>query len=124
MKSNSEKPVDVHNENEMIEAGLRLYHSLTEKDNTVWNKTKQERKQLNRVKHGAKVSKKSVPPRKVSYLRDKLIIYLNKNKDFDKSTYSTMCWKHEIPFIISSFTNNKGHSLVKKYYFNGRTYIV
>lgn len=125
MKSNSEKPVNVHSEKEMIEAGLRIFHSLIGRDDTVWSKTKKERKQLDRIKYSAgEISKNSCAPRKTSYLRDKLIVYLKKNKNFDKSTYSIICWKHEIPFIISSFINNKGDSLVNKYYFNGRTYTV
>lgn len=123
-KANSEKPVNCHNEKEVITAGLRLYHAYEGRDESVWVKTKKERKQLNRVKHDSVVSRNACPPRKTSFLRDKLIVQLKKNKTFPKTTYSIECWKHEIPFFVSTFKDKKGNSVVSKYYFNGRTYTV
>lgn len=123
-KAKVEKPVNVRNEKEVIASGLRLYYAAEGRDESVWSKTKKERKYLNKVKHSYNISRNACPPRKTSFLFDKLIIQLKKNKEYPKTTYSIKCWQHEIPSFVSNFTDKKGNSVVSKYYFNGRTYTV
>lgn len=96
------------------------------RDPSAWSKTAEERRQLRRFKHLYKGEFRcSSSPAKHSILRDKLIIYLKKNKKFPKTTYSTTCWSDEIDLILGNFVETKDAQtvhLVSKYVFNGKTY--
>lgn len=89
--------------------------------------TAKEKKLLKKLKFKSKDSHfHNVPLRHIS-VYDKLIIYLKKNKEFDKTTYSLKCWQHEIPELINNFKiinsrNKQMESIVLKYSWNGKEY--
>ena len=110
--------VDVHNDELMIALGVRN-PVLVGRDQGVWNKSKKEKKALREARnlHKSKMHfnssySKSIP------VRDKLIIQLKKNKVFPFTTYSVVCNMSDIQNILNYF----GHTIVSKYYFNGKTY--
>ena len=119
--------VDVHDDELMIELGIRPPH-LVPRDPSVWTKTPYEKKLLKSLRriHKGRIYFHSVP-RKSIPVRAKLIIQLKKNKKFPHTTYSTECWQHEIGDILFRYyqTNKKtgfSESLVSKYIYNGKTY--
>lgn len=114
--------INIHDDGVVIEMGLNRYSALTSRDESVWSRTVQERKKLNKHKgidHGGTGHFHSKP--NVSRFRSKLIIQLRSNKVFPKSTISTTCWEHDIPYILSKYQDKKG-SCVKSYSWNGYTY--
>lgn len=129
--SNKKKPtqpgdswVDVHDEELMIKLGIHppKFQSIN------FTKSPKEKKALANVRNSCKgkmhwggVSHRSIP------VKAKLIIQLEKNKRFPNTTYSTICYQHQIPEILSKYvaTNKKTglvRSIVSKYSYNGRTY--
>lgn len=126
-RSEEDLRVDVHNDELMIELGIRPPH-LIPRDPSVWTKTPREKKLLKSLRkihkghiHFHSVPKKSIP------VKAKLIIQLKKNKKFPNTTYSTECWQHKIEDILLNYyaKNNKtGHNecLVSKYIYNGQAY--
>lgn len=112
--------VDVHDDELMIELGIRPPHAIP-RDKTVWTKTPSEKQALKveRCKHKGRIHFQN-PPRKSIPVKDKLIIYLKKNKKFANTTYSTKCWQHEIGDILLNYCQDE--CLVAKYFYNGKTY--
>lgn len=122
--------VDVHDDL-LMQKMIGRPADLTPKDPKVWTKTAKEKQALKKVKysfskynnHFHSVPKKSIP------VEGKLIIFLKKNKQFDKTTYSVKCFQHDIPEILAQYKVNnykKGisYSIVDKYVWNGKTYNV
>lgn len=119
--------VDVHDDALMIELGIRPA-ALTPRDKSVWTKTPYEQRLLKSLRRSSRerihfhtVPEKSIP------VRAKLIIQLNKNDKFPKTTYSTECWQHEIrSILLNYYQRNKktgiNECLVSKYTYNGKTY--
>jgi hypothetical protein len=125
-KREDDRWVDVHNDALMVELGIRP-KDREPRDKSVWTKTSQETKLLKKLRrqfkhingHFHNIPQKHIP------VWGKLIIYLFKNNKFSKSTYSTKCWQHDIPNIISSYTVRSKDSfknVVMKYSWNGKTY--
>jgi hypothetical protein len=122
--------IDIKNDELMVEEGLRQ-PKLEPRDESVWTKTPNEKRILRsvRVKSGLRTS---IVPTKSIPVRDKLVIYLEKNNVYPKTTISTECWQHEISNIISNYTiidrkNSKKDrtvykNIVLKYSWNGKTY--
>lgn len=112
--------INVHDDEEVRKNGLIRPYLVESRDPDVWTKTPREKRQLKKYKRGYKghfyASEVETSP-----LVDTLIVYLSKNKWFDKPTYSFKCNIVDIPFIIQKFTV-KNKSFVKKYFFNGKTY--
>lgn len=121
--------VNVHDESVMHEMGLLRFIKRTPRDKSVWTKTPYEKRLLKKLRHSCKGKDMHFHtlPRTIIRTRGKLIINLRKNKRFNKTTYSTECWQHEIPDILSKYqVNNRktGYSenVVRKYSWNGKTY--
>ena len=120
--------IDVHDDNVMREMGFFRPYDQKPRDPSVWTKTPYERRILKSVRHLFKgdwhcpsIPRKSIP------IRAKLIIQLNKNDEFDKTTYSTQCWMHEIGDILSRYivrnrVTGLADNLVRWYTFNGKKY--
>lgn len=118
--------IDVHDDALMVNLGIRPpYRSL--RDPNVWEKTPKEKLQLRQ----ARIKKRThfgIAPRKSIPVRARLIIQLKKNKKFSKTTYSIVCWQHEIDRILAHFywwnkQTKSAEDLVLKYVYNGRTYL-
>ena len=118
--------VDVHNDAQMVELGIRV-PILIPRDKSVWTKTNNEKRLSKTVRRHSKGDGHfhSIP-KKIIPVRDNLIIYLKKNKTYNKSTYSIECFQHEIPEIISKYVecNKSGvcNAVVLKYSWNRKTY--
>lgn len=122
--------VDIKNDNLMVEMGLRQ-PILIPRDESVWTKTPNEKRNLQKLRTKGKCST-AVTPEKSIPVRSKLIIYLEKNNIYPKTTYSIECWQHEIPHIISKYlildkkNSRKDRTVYKnivmKYSWNGYTY--
>lgn len=119
--------VDVHDDELMIELGIRPPHAAP-RDKNVWTRTPHEKKVLRseRCKHKERIHFHNVP-RKSIPVKARLIIYLKNNKKFPNTTYSTECLQHEIGDILFKYyaKNRKtGYTecLVTKYIYNGKTY--
>lgn len=121
--------IDVHNDEVMRNMGFLRPLNQAPRDASVWTKTPNERRLLRNVKHIGRrgdMHFHSVPF-KHSPVRNKLIIYLKKNKKYPKTTYSIECWMSDIPDILMQYqaTDSKTKytkSVVAKYSFNGKTY--
>jgi hypothetical protein len=120
--------VDVYDDDLMVSLGIR-YPQLNERDREVWTKSSQEKQLLKKLRrrfkgnmHFHSKPKRSIP------VRATLIIRLKPNKQFAKSTYSIICWQHEIRNILSQYIvrHNTGLSenLVVNYSYNNKTYHV
>ena len=119
--------VDVHDDALMVELGIRP-RPLTPKDQSVWTKSKQEKKILRtlRCAHKGRMCFGTVP-RKPIPVRAKLIIQLKKNKRFPFTTYSIICGMHQIGDVLSHFyqwnrQTKTVDNVVAKYTYNGKTY--
>lgn len=125
-KDKAEGWIDVHNDHVMRAMGLYRPFNITPRDPSVWTKTNKERKELRKMKHSHKEDMHfHAEPKKFIKVRDKLVIYLKKNKIFPNTTYSFECWQSSIPSILAKFVINKNHrteSIVLKYRWNGKTY--
>lgn len=124
--------VDIKNDNLMVELGLRQ-PVLESRDESVWSKTPNEKRLIRKVRYRSKgKDRTSCPPMKSIPVRDKLIIYLEKNKTYPKTTYSIECWQHEIQSIINNYqiidkkSSSKDRTVYKnivmKYSWNGKVY--
>lgn len=121
--------VDVHNDDVMRSMGFFRPFDQSPRDISVWTKTLKERKLLNSMKckgksnngHFYNIPNKHIP------VKAKLIIQLKRNKKYNKSTYSMICWMNEIPEILSQYQisnpkTKRSESIIVKYSFNGKTY--
>jgi hypothetical protein len=113
----------------MREMGFLRPNYQESRDESVWTKTASEKYAVRRSKRMYKQRDGHFHgiPKQVIPVSGKLIVYLVKNNRFAKPTYSTECRQHEIPEILAKFiVNNKksgtSESVVKKYYWNGKTY--
>lgn len=116
--------VDVHDDALMVKLGI-FPPINTQKDLSVWTKSKQEKKILKSLRFKSKMHF-GCPPRKTIPVKDKLIIQLKKNKQFPYTTYSIICYMHQIDSILDFFcqkNNNAKVNVVAKYTFNGKTYL-
>lgn len=124
--------VNVKDDKQMVELGLRV-PVLSPRDESVWVKTPNEKRTLREYRHSYKGPMRcSSMPIKSIPVWSKLIIYLERNKEYPKTTISTECWQHEIPYIIGKYividrkNSSKGKTfyknIVKKYSYNGKTY--
>lgn len=121
--------INVRNDEIMNKMGLLRFPKRAPRDASVWTKTTYEKRQLKKLHNTCKKEDMHfhISPRKVIRVRCKLIVQLRKNKHFNKTTYSTECWQHEIPEILSKYytINRKtgfSESIVRKYFWNGKTY--
>lgn len=123
MEKSESSWVDVHNDELMISLGIRPPH-LIQRNPSVWKKSEQEKKILKsrRRIHKREMHFNSVPQKSIPVIA-KLIIYLRKNNQFSRTTYSTKCWQHDVDDILSNYRDsNSGESLVLKYVYNNITY--
>ena len=138
---NSQNPVDVSNDFEMVSLGIRVPVAVP-RDESVWTKTDKEKKLLRRLRNrnynlanGIKKPSYSIP------VRDKLIITIAPHPKFGKNkrnkkgeivhntitTFSHVCGQSDIPQILSLFnvydkSTKKMKNLVIKYHWNGKEY--
>lgn len=131
--SQEEAKIDIHNDDEMRENGLWRPYDQTPRDPSVWTKTKKEKEDLKNMKSRWKKEDMhfhSIPVKQTN-IKAKLIVYLgkeaNKVKKFDRTTYSSQCYLHNIENVLSKYKvwNNKMKrfdNLVVKYSYNGKTY--
>lgn len=112
--------IDIHNDAAMVKTGIRMpvYNG---RDMSVWSKTKEEKKKLRRMRNNISL-KRSFPKKSSVPVLAKLIVYLRKNKTFDKTTYSQVCAMSRIPEILRFFVGKSGNNLVSKYIYNGKEY--
>lgn len=120
--------INVHDDDVMREMGLFRPFNQVPRDESIWTKTPSERRALQSAKHiySKDMHFHSIPS-KIIRVPDKLIIQLEKNKVFPKTTYSIKCWQSDIPNILSKFVvvNRKlstTKNVVAKYTWNGKTY--
>ena len=118
--------INVHDDDLMVSLGIRPPH-LQPRDPSLWQKSSAEKKLLKKLRRKNVRLSTGCSPSKVIPVKAKLIIYLKKNKTFPKSTYSSLCWQHNIPRVLSRYAlvNRKtgvATNLVSKYYYNGKTY--
>lgn len=123
-----ERWIDVHDDDVMREMGFFRPFDQKPRDPSVWTKTPYERRMLKKMKHTTPKGDShlnNVPIKHIP-VRAKLIIQLKKNKKFDKTTYSTECWQHEIPFILENYQvdgKDRAINLVRWYNWNGKKYL-
>jgi hypothetical protein len=127
VRKEEDRWIDVHNDETMRKMGFFRPLDQLERDKNVWTKNSYERKSLKIAKYSGKDMHFHSIPRKIIPVQDKLIIYLTKNKKFPKTTYSVICFMHDIPNILANYNvvNSKtkmSKSVVSKYSFNGKTY--
>jgi hypothetical protein len=128
-KKEENRWIDVHNDKVMHEMGLVRQPVYVGRDQSVWTKSKNEK----RILHNEKLRYRddsdshfhSIPPKR-NTVYAKLIIQLVPNKKFPHSTYSKECWDTAVPTALDVYTitNKSGvsKSLVSKYWFNGKEY--
>ena len=118
--------INVHDDDLMVSLGIRAPH-LKPRDPSVWQKTTAERKLLKKLRRkNIRLSGWAAPSRSIP-VQARLILYLKKNKVFSKSTYSSLCWQHNIPQVISRYALRSKKTgaitnLVSKYCYNGKMY--
>lgn len=125
-KDQNNSEVNVHDDALMVSLGLRC-PSLTPRDKSVWTKTPNEKRILRNVKYSSYDGHFGTIPFKSIPVKSKLIIQLQNNKVYPKSTYSIECLQSDIPNIISKYvvTNKKSgvsKNIVVKYSWNGKSY--
>lgn len=131
-KQREVKPVDIHNDAEMVALGLRL-PAYPGRDESVWSKTAKEKALLKKMKHscttkldrgwGAPPKSIPIPGRLIVRIKpsDNFIMVTKEGKILKKTTYSHKCIQSDIPRILSKYTE-KGNSIVISYSWNGKTY--
>ena len=119
--------VDVHDEALMVKLGIHP-RPATPRDPSIWTKSKQKKEILRTLRriHKGKMHL-GTPCNNAIPVRDKLIIQLKKNKHFLYTTYSIVCYMHQIGDILNFFSfwdqqNKTMVNVVAKYTFNGKTY--
>lgn len=121
IKKQEEKPVNIYNVAEMMSLGLRSNEFV--RDPSVWTKSKKEKKAARKAaiiyKNRHPEEDWHNPSHYEPYLpyTCKLIIYLSKNKIFDKNVYSIMCNPNRITDYLSRYQD-----YVIKYSYNGKMY--
>lgn len=130
MKEEKISKVNVRNDKEMVELGIRPA-PRTPRDPSVWTKTSYEKRILKEAKYSSRGGNGHFynMPSKWNTFYDKLIIQLKRNKVFPKSTYSVICGDNNVQRVLSRFVveNHKTkqiESAVCKYSYNGITYVV
>lgn len=116
--------VDVHNDL-LMQKLIGRPKNRTPRDIKVWSKTPKEKKILKKSRYSFSKEDNHFhsTPKKFISVYSRLIVFLTKNKQFNKTTYSFMCYQHEIPEILSQFQAKGGrYNLVSKYTWNGKTY--
>ena len=111
-EKNLKAPVNVNNDAEMVELGIRA---------PKWNPivfTQDDKASINRERriHKRDVDNGWSGPIKVIPFHSKLIVYTT---GLDKTTYSHKCGQSDIPRILA--THAKAHEVLK-YSWNGKTY--
>lgn len=123
-KSEEDLKVDIHNDKEMVELGIRV-RPLEPRDPSIWVKNDVEKKNAKLVKQLTKnyfnVTRWAFKPRPIP-VPGKLIIQLNKNDQFKHTTYSYECMQHDIPRILGHYRVGKNDTLINWYKWNGKTY--
>lgn len=120
-----EKPVNVYNVAEMMSLGLR--GEEFRRNPSVWTKSNKEKKAYKKAdaiyRNRYPNENWHNPSHHEPYLPYvcKLIIYLSKNKKFDKSVYSIMCNPNRISDYLDRYQDEK-KSYVLKYSYNGKMY--
>lgn len=120
--------VNIHDDELMCKLGFRPIKQVP-RDKSVWSKTQNEHRILKDIKYSAKKEDMhfhTIPPKRAT-ICSKLIVYLEPNKVFPKSTYSQECFNTHINDVLGKFRvfDSKvklTRSVVVKYSFNGRTY--
>lgn len=118
--------INVHDDDLMVSLGIRPPR-LQPRDPSLWQRNASEKRLLKKLRRrNVRLSTGCSSP-KVIPVKAKLIIYLKKNNVFSKSTYSNLCWQHDIPRVLSRYAlvNRKtgaATNLVSKYYYNGKMY--
>ena len=107
-KQREMKPVDVHNDAEMVSLGLRL-PAYPGRDESVWSKTAKEKALLKKMKHsctnkldrswGAPPKSIPIPGKLIVRIRpsDNFIMVTKGGKILKKTTYSHKCIQSDIP---------------------------
>lgn len=120
--------IDVHDDDVVRAYGIWRPYNQAMRDPSVWTKTPNERRLLKRLRKSFKgrIHFHTIPKKHIR-LYDKLIINLYKNKKFNKTTYSTKCWQHEIPEVLARYRvedpkTGFSTSVVRKYIWNGKAY--
>jgi hypothetical protein len=129
VQQDEDRWINVHDDKVMREMGFPRPSIQSPRDESVWSKTISEKITVRKFKHMFKQRDGHFHgiPKQTTPVVGKLIITLMKNKYYPKTTYSMKCKQHEIPDILAKF---KAHdkksgidvSVVKKYYWNGKTY--
>lgn len=118
--------INVHDDDLMVSLGIRAPH-LKPRDPSVWQRTSAEKRLLKKLRRkNIRLSGWAAPSRAIP-VQARLIIYLKKNKVFSKSTYSSLCWQHNIPQVLSRYALHSKKTgaitnLVSKYCYNGKMY--
>lgn len=133
----AENIVSINDKDFMISLGIHPKNAEP-RDPSVWTKTAKEKSDAKkmRLRH-----KKDRLTGSIGYnvrvpFYDRLIVHikadtnyaLRKNVDGTpdtstiKTTHSIHCCQSDIPFILAKFVNSKGHNIVTKYRWNGKTY--
>lgn len=116
--------IDVHDDALMIGLGIRPRHWEPVVYPARTPKETQQLVTLRKVHKGRMHG--GLSPKEVIPVKDKLIIQLKKNKRFPHTTYSIVCYQHDISQLINRYVvydkNGNAHNVVAKYVFNGKTY--
>lgn len=130
MKEEKISKVNVRNDKEMVELGIRPA-PVTPRDPKVWTKTKYEKRILKEAKYSCRGGNGHFYPgtTKWNTFYGKLIVQLKSNKVFSKSTYSMICGNNDVQrvlsrFIVENHKTKQMESVVRKYSYNGITYVV
>lgn len=125
-KKQSTIEVNIHDDELMVSLGIRP-PKLEEKDPSVWTKTSNERRILKSLRRkfknkfiGGDIKVKPIP------VLARITVNLHKNSIFPHTTYSKICYQHQIREFLDKFydvdKNGLVYSLYDKYVYNGKTY--
>lgn len=113
MKRKELPPVNIHNDQECIDLGLRLPKRVP-RDPSIWTKSSKDKRALKAIKKTVKTPNLGwAPPQKESRLSETLIINV---KDYPKTTYTFKnCPETNIDYIL-----NKYKDVLIKAFFGGK----
>ena len=108
--------IDVKNDEAIRNAGFFRGLPVSELD---WSKTEKEKAALKKARYANSSEDGHFYNFGCGYIpvKSKVIIYLKKNKQFPKTTYSVECYQHSLPEVLSKYKE-----YLKKYYWCGKTY--
>lgn len=116
-RSEEDLRIDVHDDELMIKLGIHPPY-LRNKDTSLYIKTPNEKRVLKKLR---KIHKNKIrfcnAPTKYSRTEGKIIVYLQKNKIYNNTTYSTKGSLNKLNEVLTKYGD-----LVSKYVYNGRTY--